>query len=295
MHLGRVGLWTFQLDLQPASAARETVAELEELGYPTIWLPEAVGREPFVNSALLLGRHRADGGGHRDRQRVGPRRHDDGGRAPLAERGLRRPLPARPRGEPPADGRLRARPPVRQAAHQDARVPRRDGQGDLHGAPARRGAAPRARRPRPEDARAGRRQGARRAPVLRAGRAHRVRPRGARRRADALPRAGGGARHRPRAGPGRRPPPHGDVPHAARTTRTTCGGSAGATTTSATAAATSSSTPSWRGATRPRSSPACRPTSTPAPTTCACRCCGDDATALPMEEWRRLAEPLRSL
>jgi probable F420-dependent oxidoreductase len=55
MQLGRVGLWTFQLDLQPASAARETAAELEELGYPTVWLPEAVGREPFVNSALLLG------------------------------------------------------------------------------------------------------------------------------------------------------------------------------------------------------------------------------------------------
>jgi probable F420-dependent oxidoreductase len=55
MHLGRVGLWTFQLDLQPASAAREAAAELEELGYPTVWLPEAVGREPFVNSAMLLG------------------------------------------------------------------------------------------------------------------------------------------------------------------------------------------------------------------------------------------------
>ena len=55
MHLGRVGLWTFQLDLQPASAARETAAELEALGYSTIWLPEAVGREPFVNSAMLLG------------------------------------------------------------------------------------------------------------------------------------------------------------------------------------------------------------------------------------------------
>jgi probable F420-dependent oxidoreductase len=54
MHLGRVGLWTFQLDLQPAPAAREAAAELEALGYPTIWLPEAVGRDPLVNSALLL-------------------------------------------------------------------------------------------------------------------------------------------------------------------------------------------------------------------------------------------------
>lgn len=55
MHLGRVGLWTFQLDLQPASVAREVAAELDELGYGALWLPEAVGREPFVNSALLLG------------------------------------------------------------------------------------------------------------------------------------------------------------------------------------------------------------------------------------------------
>ncbi len=54
MDIGRVGLWTFQLDLQPAAAAKEAVAELEALGYPAVWLPEAVGREPFVNSALLL-------------------------------------------------------------------------------------------------------------------------------------------------------------------------------------------------------------------------------------------------
>jgi probable F420-dependent oxidoreductase len=54
MDLGRVGLWTFQLDLQPAGLAREAAAELEELGYPTLWLPEAVGREPFVNSTMLL-------------------------------------------------------------------------------------------------------------------------------------------------------------------------------------------------------------------------------------------------
>lgn len=52
--LGRVGLWTFQLDLQPMSAAQEAAAEIDELGYGALWLPEAVGREPFANSALLL-------------------------------------------------------------------------------------------------------------------------------------------------------------------------------------------------------------------------------------------------
>ncbi len=54
MQLGRVGLWTFQLDLQPAPAARETAQELESLGYPTLWVPEAVNRDPFVNSGMLL-------------------------------------------------------------------------------------------------------------------------------------------------------------------------------------------------------------------------------------------------
>jgi probable F420-dependent oxidoreductase len=51
---GRVGIWTFSLDLQPAGAAQEAAAELESLGYGAIWLPEAVGREPFVSSTLLL-------------------------------------------------------------------------------------------------------------------------------------------------------------------------------------------------------------------------------------------------
>ena len=54
MDLGRLGLWTFQLDLQPMRAAQAAVAELEALGYGAIWVPEAVGREPFANSALLL-------------------------------------------------------------------------------------------------------------------------------------------------------------------------------------------------------------------------------------------------
>jgi probable F420-dependent oxidoreductase len=52
--IGRLGIWTFALDLQPMRAAQEAAAELEELGYGALWLPEAVGREPFASSALLL-------------------------------------------------------------------------------------------------------------------------------------------------------------------------------------------------------------------------------------------------
>ena len=54
MQLGRVGLWTFQLDMQPMAAAQAAMAELDDLGFGAVWVPEAVGREPFANAALLL-------------------------------------------------------------------------------------------------------------------------------------------------------------------------------------------------------------------------------------------------
>ncbi|MPY91648.1 MAG: TIGR03620 family F420-dependent LLM class oxidoreductase [Acidimicrobiia bacterium] len=53
--IGRVGIWTGALDGHPSSVAREAALELESLGYSTLWVPEAVGREPFVFSAVLLG------------------------------------------------------------------------------------------------------------------------------------------------------------------------------------------------------------------------------------------------
>lgn len=52
--LGYVGVWTFSLDQQPAGRAKELAAELEELGYGAIWIPEAVGRDALVSSFLLL-------------------------------------------------------------------------------------------------------------------------------------------------------------------------------------------------------------------------------------------------
>ncbi len=54
MDLGRLGLWTPLLDMQPIGRAREAAAEIEELGFRALWVPEAVLREPFVNAALLL-------------------------------------------------------------------------------------------------------------------------------------------------------------------------------------------------------------------------------------------------
>ena len=55
MDLGPTGIWTAALDLQPVSRAQELVGELEALGYGTVWIPEAVGREALSSAALLLG------------------------------------------------------------------------------------------------------------------------------------------------------------------------------------------------------------------------------------------------
>jgi probable F420-dependent oxidoreductase len=55
MEIGRIGIWTFELEQHPWSAVAEAAAELDELGYTAIWFPESRGREVMAQSALLLG------------------------------------------------------------------------------------------------------------------------------------------------------------------------------------------------------------------------------------------------
>jgi len=54
MDIGSFGVWTFAFDQRPNTQAREMAAEVESLGYGAIWIPEAVGKDPLVHSALLL-------------------------------------------------------------------------------------------------------------------------------------------------------------------------------------------------------------------------------------------------
>src|SRR5688572_9922662 len=54
MVLGRVGIWTGVLDAVPSAEAQRIAARLEEHGFPVLWIPETVGRDPFVTAALLL-------------------------------------------------------------------------------------------------------------------------------------------------------------------------------------------------------------------------------------------------
>ena len=52
--LGTIGIWTAAFDAHPSAAAQAAAVELEELGYRTLWLNEATGRDPFVMAGLLL-------------------------------------------------------------------------------------------------------------------------------------------------------------------------------------------------------------------------------------------------
>lgn len=52
--LGPVGIWQGVLDGHPSGVVREVVAELDEAGWPTMWIPETVARDPFVSAAVML-------------------------------------------------------------------------------------------------------------------------------------------------------------------------------------------------------------------------------------------------
>ena len=54
INLGRIGLWAADFDLQPMAKSQEAIAQVEEMGYGAVWVPEAVIREPFASTALLL-------------------------------------------------------------------------------------------------------------------------------------------------------------------------------------------------------------------------------------------------
>src|SRR3954462_8223897 len=52
--LAPVGIWTGNLDFLPTAAMKEAAAEIEELGYAAIWVPEVAGRDVFVALTHIL-------------------------------------------------------------------------------------------------------------------------------------------------------------------------------------------------------------------------------------------------
>src|SRR5260370_38098445 len=53
MDIGKVGIWLF-LDAMGAPDSAEFARQVERNGYKVLWIPEAVGREPFAHAAYLL-------------------------------------------------------------------------------------------------------------------------------------------------------------------------------------------------------------------------------------------------
>jgi probable F420-dependent oxidoreductase len=51
---GPVGIWTHCFDLVSTEVGRSVIAELDQLGYGAVWIPEAVGREALTEAAILL-------------------------------------------------------------------------------------------------------------------------------------------------------------------------------------------------------------------------------------------------
>ena len=148
----RTGLWTGALESLPGPAACEAVAELDELGYGSLWFGEAYGREAFSTAQAYLAATR--------RMVVGTGIANIYGRGAMTTNGAIRLIESLSPGrfvaglgvEPQAAGRAGPQGdlPATGAGHD--RLSRCPGLGALlRGRP--RTPADRAGRPRPEDAR----------------------------------------------------------------------------------------------------------------------------------------------
>lgn len=54
LDLGDYGIWTGALDFVPSAQARQHAAEIEELGFGALWIPETVFRDVLIEATLLL-------------------------------------------------------------------------------------------------------------------------------------------------------------------------------------------------------------------------------------------------
>jgi probable F420-dependent oxidoreductase len=53
-HLPPIGIWTGALDSVPMREAQELAAEIEELGFGALWIPEVAGRDVMFSLGMLL-------------------------------------------------------------------------------------------------------------------------------------------------------------------------------------------------------------------------------------------------
>ena len=135
MELGKLGVW-LSMDSMTAAEAAAFAKRVEEWGYAALMDP----REPRAKcaGALLLAARQHPEADRRDRHRQHLRPRPDGhGEWPAQpRRAIRRPFSARRRCVASADGAGSARPHLRQAGRDDARLSRSHARGALSGADA---------------------------------------------------------------------------------------------------------------------------------------------------------------
>ena len=267
MRIEGTGIWSGQLRYGDAGVIAEAAAELDELGFAAIWIPD-VGGDVLGSVETLLARRAAP---HRSRPASStsgctnrPRSRQR--RASWSDAWKQRFLLGLGVSHAPLIDHNNPGP-VPEAAREDGRVPRRPRR--------RRGSVP-GRRAR-FSPRSGRRCSASHASARPARTPTSSRPS----TSPAAARSSAPARRSRsssrwcstpiRRRPGRRPAGTPRSTSACPTTPTTCASSASATTTSPTGAATGWSTPSWRGAISTPSPRGSRRCARPAPTTCASR------------------------
>ena len=248
MQLGKLGVWA-PMDALTAAEGAEFATTGRRLG---IFRAVAAGkpRPQRAGAFVLAARQYAEPDRRaRHRQHLRPRPDGDGERPARARRAVRRPVSARDRRLARADGRGAARPHLRQAGRDDARLSDGDGAGALCRAGAAGKAADDPRRARAAHAGAVGRARRRRAPLQRPARAHRRGAPHPRARQAAVPGGLGAARNRPREGPLGRAARRWRRICSSTITSTTGGGSVSATTRWRAAAPTALSTPMSPGAT----------------------------------------------
>lgn len=53
--IGRAGVWSFTFDRNPVTVGQDAVAEIEDLGFRAVWIPEGLGsRDALAHASLLL-------------------------------------------------------------------------------------------------------------------------------------------------------------------------------------------------------------------------------------------------
>lgn len=55
VNVGRYGIWFGRVDALSTPDVREAAQLVESLGFGALWVAEAVGRDPFVSSSIILG------------------------------------------------------------------------------------------------------------------------------------------------------------------------------------------------------------------------------------------------